>query len=68
MGTNTASARLAESEGLRVLRCNALDQTGLPPEFYPLIGNVLALTDNRDLNQLICERWAEVVGRKYVFR
>ena len=28
----------------------------------------LPYTDNRDLNQLICERWAEVVGRKHVFR
>ena len=68
MDTNTESARQAESEGLRVLRGNALDQTGLPPELYPFIGNVLALTDNRDLNQLICERWAEVVGRKHVYR
>jgi len=68
MDTNTESARQAESEGLRVLRGNALDQTGLPPEFYPFVGNVVALTDNRDLNQLICERWAEVVGRKHVFR
>ena len=67
MDTNTESARQAESEGLRVLRGNALDQTGLPPELYPFIGNVLALTDNRDLNQLICERWAEVVGSKHVF-
>ena len=50
------------------MRGNALDQTSLPPEFYPFVGNVLALTDNRDLNQLICERWAEVVGRKHVFR
>ena len=68
MDTNTESARQAESEGLRVLRGNALDQTGLQPELYPFIGNVLALTDNRDLNQLICERWAEVVGRKHVYR
>ncbi len=50
------------------MRGNALDQTSLPPELYPFIGNVLALTDNRDLNQLICERWAEVVGRKHVYR
>lgn len=67
MNTNTESARQAESEGIRVLRGNDPDQTGLPPEFYPFIGNLLALTDNHDLNQLICERWAEVVGRKHVF-
>ena len=48
MDTNTESARQAESEGLRVLRGNALDQTSLTPELYPFIGNVLALTDNRD--------------------
>ena len=65
---NTESAWQAESEGLWVLRGNALDQTCIPPELYPFIGNVLTLTDNRDLNQLICERWAEVVGRKHVYR
>ena len=35
MDTNTESARLAESEDLRVLRGNTLDQTGLPLKFYP---------------------------------
>ena len=68
MDTYTESSRQAESEGLRVLRGIALNQTSLLPELYPFIGNVLALTDNRDLNQLICERWAEVVGSKHVFR
>lgn len=68
MDLNNEAARLAEAEGLRVLRGNALNQNALPPEYYPLIGNVLALTDNRDLNQLVCERWAEVVGRDRVYR
>ena len=67
MDTYTESSRQAESEGLRVLRGIALNQTSLLPELYLFIGNVLALTDNRDLNQLICERWAEVVGSKHVF-
>ena len=68
MDTYTKSSRQAESVGLRVLRGIALNQTSLLPELYPFIGNVLALTDNRDLNQLICERWAGVVGRKHVYR
>ncbi|MCA9297402.1 MAG: PTS sugar transporter subunit IIA, partial [Phycisphaerales bacterium] len=32
------------------------------------IGYVLAITDNEDLNQLICQRWSELVGREKVFR
>ena len=61
MDTNTESARQAESEAFGSCAL-ALDQTSLPPELYLFIGNVLALTDNRDLNQLICEverKWAE---------
>jgi NhaP-type Na+/H+ or K+/H+ antiporter/mannitol/fructose-specific phosphotransferase system IIA component (Ntr-type) len=68
MDLNTEAARQAESEGLTVFRANALSQNALPPEYYPFVGNVIALTDNRDLNQLICERWAEVVGRDHVYR
>jgi NhaP-type Na+/H+ or K+/H+ antiporter/mannitol/fructose-specific phosphotransferase system IIA component (Ntr-type) len=32
------------------------------------VGNVLALTDNDDLNVRICQIWGEVVGSEHVFR
>lgn len=32
------------------------------------IGNVLALTDNEDLNTLICQAWSRSVGSSHVFR
>jgi hypothetical protein len=32
------------------------------------VGNLLALTDNEDLNELLCQRWAELLGPHHVFR
>jgi len=32
------------------------------------VGNVLALTDNGDLNVLVCQSWAEVFGPQHCFR
>ena len=31
------------------------------------VGNLLALTDNEDLNMLLCNRWAELFGADHVF-
>ncbi len=47
---------------------NALSTATLPSEVAGSIGNVLALTDNRDLNQLICEKWSEVVDKDKLYR
>ena len=47
---------------------NALSIKPLPPEIADSIGYVLALTDNRDLNQLICERWSKVIDNHKLFR
>ncbi|HCV86352.1 MAG TPA: hypothetical protein DGB85_07135 [Deltaproteobacteria bacterium] len=54
--------RLSQRDFL--IRGNTCNQTGFPSEFYPLIGNVLALTNNQDLNQWLCESWAVVLSRK----
>jgi PTS system nitrogen regulatory IIA component len=31
-------------------------------------GNLLALTDNENLNMLLCQRWADSLGRDHVYR
>lgn len=32
------------------------------------VGNLLALTDNEDLNELLCQKWRENFGKERVFR
>ncbi|MBF0349868.1 MAG: cation:proton antiporter [SAR324 cluster bacterium] len=58
----------AQREGFLAYSANALSIESIPAEWIPTIGNVMALTDNRHLNQLICQRWAEMVGKDHVFR
>jgi NhaP-type Na+/H+ or K+/H+ antiporter/mannitol/fructose-specific phosphotransferase system IIA component (Ntr-type) len=67
--TNTRLIFAAREEGLPALAVDARDTAELP-ERYDLqgVGNLLALTDNQDLNQLLCQRWASILGRTHVYR
>ncbi len=66
--TNYDEIREAQNEGFRAHNGDALSVSGMPEDVQPLIGNVLALTDNRDLNELICEKWQPFVSRSHLFR
>jgi NhaP-type Na+/H+ or K+/H+ antiporter/mannitol/fructose-specific phosphotransferase system IIA component (Ntr-type) len=60
-----SNARLvneAASNQLDAIRADALDPTLTEALEEREIGNVLALTDNEDLNTLVCQRWAPLVG------
>ena len=59
LDTNSESINIAVSEGLSALEANALNLEVIPDEIKKSIGNLLALTDNRELNQLICEKWSQ---------
>ncbi len=67
--TNTRSIFAAREEGLPAMAIDARDTAELP-ERYDMqgVGNLLALTDNQDLNQLLCQRWSDVMGRTHVYR
>lgn len=67
--TNVRLVSEARAEGLMALTENALD-TQLAEERVDFqgIGNLLALTDNSELNELICHRWEEQVGKANIFR
>jgi NhaP-type Na+/H+ or K+/H+ antiporter/mannitol/fructose-specific phosphotransferase system IIA component (Ntr-type) len=54
--------------GLTALRTDALDETFLEQAHLRGIGNVLALTDNEELNILVCQAWAPIVGRANTYR
>ncbi len=66
--TNEDAVKEAQNEGFIVIQGNALSTDILPLEQMSSMGNLLALTDNRDLNQLICEKWSEIIDRNHLFR
>jgi len=66
--TNPRPVADAKAEGLTALQGNALAPDLPENEHFSSVGYALAVTDNEDLNALICQRWAKVVGRSHVFR
>lgn len=66
--TNAHHVADANREGLRAIVADARDlELAERPEFT-MVGNLLALTDNEDLNQRICSNWASQFGKERVFR
>ena len=68
LDTNSDAIQEAKQAGLVAFQGNALSLKPLPKEITDSIGYVLALTDNRDLNQLICEKWSEAIENRKLFR
>lgn len=68
LDTNADAVREAQEHGFIAFNGNALSTETIPRETLASIGNLMALTDNRDLNQLICEKWSGVVDKKRMFR
>ncbi len=67
--TNVRLAAEARAEGLVALSENALDSELAEERVdFQGIGKVLALTDNSELNELICSRWQDRVGRANLYR
>ncbi|MGH8016706.1 MAG: PTS sugar transporter subunit IIA, partial [Opitutaceae bacterium] len=59
----------AESAGLQAIHSDALDvEVMRDDERFQRVGHVLAITDNVELNELVCQRWREHVGRDHLFR
>lgn len=51
-----------------LMRANPLDQALLDDPRFGDVGFVLTLSPNPYFNQLVCERWAELVGAAWCFR
>lgn len=69
--TNSSSVQDAESKGLPAAVGDARNpDTHDFDELLDLhnVGNVLALTDNEDLNTLVCQKWVPVLGEEQVYR
>lgn len=69
LDTNSRNIGLAEKEGLPAVRGDGMEAEKLYENEQRLFGtgNVLALTDNAELNQLLMQRWAELLDNERVF-
>lgn len=66
--SNPHSVAEARGEGLLALQADARDITLQERVELSGVGNLLALTDNEDLNQVVCGCWADALGKAHVFR
>lgn len=66
---NRHSVEEARAEGLATLQTDARDTLAVTdmPDARGL-GRLLALTDNEDLNELLCEKWGPLFGSENVYR
>ncbi len=66
--TNLHSVRIARRQGLYAISENAL---AIDPDDYPdlhRIGNVIAVTSNEDLNELVCQRWKKLLNKPALYQ
>lgn len=66
--TNNRAVRDARSASLHAVIADARDASLLDRYDFQGVGNVLALTDNEDLNVRVCESWRDAIGGDHVFR
>lgn len=66
--SNQDAVKEIKKAGFTAFTGNALALESIPQNFNRDVGYVLALTDNRYLNQLICERCAETLPGSKLYR
>ena len=64
---NKSKVDAARKKGYTAFLEDSMDSNLLEDERFSEIGVVLALTDNEELNTLLCQQWSKVVGRKNVY-
>lgn len=65
---NSNNVQAARREGLVAITSNAFDTELLDREDFLEVGNVLALTDNKDLNATLCKHWQGLGERVRTWR
>ncbi|MBI1293298.1 hypothetical protein GC173_19000 [bacterium] len=65
---NRRAVEESRSQGFDAIVADARDPETFKLDELRRVGNVLALTDNEELNQLICQLWTSQVGRENVHR
>ena len=65
---NPANLTFGARVGIPGIESDARDTAMIEQRTGGCVGNVVALTDNEDLNAVICQRWSEIVGARHVYR
>lgn len=65
---NSNNVEAARREGLVAITSNAFEPELLNREEFLEVGNVLALTDNKDLNASLCKHWQDLGERVRTWR
>ncbi|HMA99594.1 MAG TPA: cation:proton antiporter [Spirochaetota bacterium] len=68
MDTNSIKIKELAARGLQTVLCNASTIDYFEDERFFTYGNLLALTDNDELNIIICQHWAAQLSAERVFR
>lgn len=68
LDSNADVVKQATDNGYKAFVGNALTSSSLPDKELSEVGNLLALTDNKELNKLICERWIGTINKRNLFR
>jgi NhaP-type Na+/H+ or K+/H+ antiporter/mannitol/fructose-specific phosphotransferase system IIA component (Ntr-type) len=66
--SNPRAVAEARRNGLQAILADARDLELDERDEIQQVGNLLALTDNEELNVLLCHRWSSELGRGHVFR
>mgnify|MGYP000208998760 CR=1 FL=1 len=66
--TNAYNVANAKEKGYDAVHGDALNVTELDLKYFARVGNVLALTDNKDLNVRICFTWHEFISKSHLYR
>lgn len=66
--SNPRAVAEAQREGLTAVTGDARSIELMDSDALLGVGNLLAVTDNEDLNMVACDRWADIFGRDSVHR
>lgn len=66
--SNARAIREVRNEGIEAILGDATEESVIEQAELRGVGNLLALTDNDDLNIRLCDAWRETVGAGRVFR
>jgi NhaP-type Na+/H+ or K+/H+ antiporter/mannitol/fructose-specific phosphotransferase system IIA component (Ntr-type) len=58
----------AKDDGLIAISADVLDPHITDRQEFQGVGHLIGLTDNEELNELVCQRWADRLGRSNVYR
>ena len=66
--TNAFLVSIAKNHKLDAIVGDSLDINAIDATIFSRTGNVLAFTDNKDLNQVICQTWSDVLNRSHLYK